>query len=340
LLHLLYSQFVRSRRQYYLRRPEIRRRLASPVISVGNLTIGGSGKTPLVGEIARMLLEMGERPAILSRGYARQQPSNAVVIVSDGTSPRVDVAHAGDEPFLLAREVPGAAVVVHANRYLAGRVAELQLGCTVHLLDDGFQHLMLMRDIDLLVAPPDDFADTRTLPFGRFREPLDAASAADALLVPLDGSVTPPEMAARLNVKTAFGFSRALDPPRRALPAFAFAGIARPERFYTDLERVGWPLTGRRSFPDHHVYTAREIEGIRQAARDSGAQVIVTTAKDAVRLPAPATSVASIPSDVSAAGSGLSRTTDLPIIEIPIDISIEAGFRPWLQERLNRLRAT
>lgn len=325
MLDLLYSQFVRSRRQYYLRRPEIRRRLARPVISVGNLTVGGSGKTPLVGEIARLLITIGERPSILSRGYARQQPSEGVVVVSNGREMSADVAHAGDEPYLLARAVPGAAVVVHASRYLAGRVAESELGCTVHLLDDGFQHLPLMRDIDLLVAPPEDFSNVRTLPFGRFREPVDAARAADALLVPLEASATPADMAERLKVKMAFGFHRTLDASKAPAPAFAFAGIAKPERFYADLERSGWSLTGRRSFSDHHVYSARELDDIRQAARDSGAQVIVTTAKDAVRLPA--------------AVSGFSRTSDLRIIEIRLKISLEANFRPWLQERLIRLRA-
>ena len=127
---------------------------------------------------------MGERPSILSRGYGRMIPTDGVVVVSDGRDIKTDVAHAGDEPYMLARAVPGAVVVVNASRYLAGRVAESQLGCTVHLLDDGFQHLQLMRDIDLLVAPPADFVSTATLPFGRFREPLDSAGAADALLVP------------------------------------------------------------------------------------------------------------------------------------------------------------
>jgi len=134
LLQLLYSQFVRSRRRYYQRRPEIRRRLTSPVISVGNLTMGGSGKTPLAAEIARMLVEMGERPSILSRGYARQNPSDGVVLVGDGKHIFADAAHAGDEPYMLARDVPGAAVVVCPSRYLAGRVAESQLRCTVHVL--------------------------------------------------------------------------------------------------------------------------------------------------------------------------------------------------------------
>jgi tetraacyldisaccharide 4'-kinase len=196
----------------------------------------------------------------------------------------------------------------------------------VHLLDDGFQHLLLMRDIDLLVAPPEDFSNVRTLPFGRFREPVDAARAADALLVPVEGSATPAEMAERLKVKMAFGFHRTLEAPKAAGPAFAFAGIAKPERFYADLERSGWHLTGRRSFSDHHVYARRELDAMGRLARDSGAEVMLTTEKDGVRLPSVV--------------SGFSRTSDLPIIEIKLEISLEASFRPWLQERLDRLRAT
>ena len=124
-----------------------------------------------------MLLDMGERPAILSRGYARKIRDEGVVIVSDGRSVLEGVEHSGDEPLMLARAVPGAAVLVSASRYVAGRIAESRLGCTVHVLDDGFQHFDLMRDIDLLVSP-DAAEDARTLPFGRFREPLDAAASA------------------------------------------------------------------------------------------------------------------------------------------------------------------
>lgn len=319
MLQLLYSQFVRSRRRYYQRRPDLRRRLSAPVISVGNLTVGGSGKTPLVAEIARMLIEMGERPAILSRGYARRHPSDGVVVVSDGRHVLVGVADAGDEPCMLARAVPGAAVVVCPSRYLAGRVAESRLGCTVHVLDDGFQHLPLDRDVDLLVAPPEDFIRPRTLPFGRFREPLDAAASADALLVPQGGERTPAEMAQRLAVAHAFGFRRTIGRPADT-PAFAFAGIAKPERFFADLERAGWRLTGHRSFRDHHSYTPADLDQIDRAARESGAGVLLTTSKDAVRL-------------------SERRAEMLQVVEVPLDVSIEPAFRAWLQQRLDGLRA-
>jgi tetraacyldisaccharide 4'-kinase len=319
VLDLLYSQLARARRRYYERRNHLRRRLTSPVISIGNLTVGGSGKTPLAAEIARMLLDMGERPAILSRGYARRTPAEGVIVVSDGKRIQSDVQRSGDEPFMLAQMVPNAAVLVSPSRYVAGRIAESRLECTVHILDDGFQHFELMRDIDLLVAP-ETLDNVRTLPAGRFREPVDAASSADALLVEVaQGQLASSDIAERLKVSTAFEFSRRLAGPAAGKPAFAFAGIAQPERFYRDLESSGWRLTGRRSFPDHHHYSLREVEDITREARESGAQVILTTEKDAVRLTA--------------------RDGDPPIVPIPQEISIEPRFRAWLVDRLRNIRA-
>ncbi len=297
--------------------------MTAPVISIGNLTVGGSGKTPLTAEIARMLIAMGERPAILSRGYGRATPSDGVVIVSDGRSLQTDVAHAGDEPFMLTRMVPGAAVVVCPNRYLAGRLAESQLGCTVHVLDDGFQHFQLHRQIDLLVAPPEDFIDGRTLPFGRLREPLEAARAADALLVPGGDTDAPNAMSSRLNVSPVFGFSRRIDSPDTPSRVFAFAGIAKPQQFFDELEHAGWQVVGRRAFHDHHRYSPNEIETIAREARQTGATVLVTTSKDGVRLSA----------------AHRAATGGLQVIEVPLHISIDPAFTVWLQERLSRARA-
>ena len=275
--------------------------------------MGGSGKTPLAAEIARTLLDMGERPAILSRGYARRIADPGVVVVSDGRNILSDVEHSGDEPLMLARALPRAAVLVGPSRYMSGRFGETRLGSTVHVLDDGFQHFDLMRDVDLLVSP-EAGDDVRTLPFGRFREPLDAAAAADALLVE-DGTTPAPD----LNVQTSFRFTRQLANVVPA-PAFAFAGIARPQRFYDDLERCGWRLTGRRSFPDHHHYSESDIRDVNSAAMASGAQVIVTTEKDIVRLSS-------------------SIVDGLQIVAVPLQITIEPAFGAWLAERLRAVRA-
>ena len=348
MLDILYSQIARARRRYYQRRPHLRRRLTAPVISIGNLTVGGSGKTPLAVEIARLLVELGERPSILSRGYAREIMDEGVVVVSDGTHVLTDdVAHSGDEPLMAARMVARAAVLVSSSRYVAGRVAETNLGCTVHVLDDGFQHFDLMRDVDLLVAP-DRLDDTRTLPFGRFREPLDAAAAADALLVETDALTVeetrvssphdraealrpPPAAAARLRVPMAFEFSRRITGPLADRPAYAFAGIARPNRFYADLEKAGWRLTGRRSFGDHHHYADREVREIVRAATDSGAQVILTTEKDLVRLG----------SDPGRLGSDSRTGTGVrpPIVPVPLEVRIDTRFTQWLVDRLRAIRA-
>jgi tetraacyldisaccharide 4'-kinase len=245
-----------------------------------------------------------------------------VVVVSDGSRVLVDVERSGDEPQMLARAVPRAAVLVSPSRYLAGRIAESRLGCTVHVLDDGFQHFDLMRDIDLLVAP--DASDTRGLPFGRLREPLDAASAADALLVDADVRSAELQLGPAGEAQPAFTFSRRLGGPVADRPAFAFAGIARPERFFGDLEKAGWKLTGRRSFGDHHHYSGSELDEIARAATSSGAAVILTTEKDFVRL-------------------GLNPRTGTgvrpQIVAVPLEVTIEASFAPWLAGRLRAVRA-
>jgi tetraacyldisaccharide 4'-kinase len=320
LLDLLYSRLARARRQYYQHRPYLRRRLAAPVISIGNLTVGGNSKTPLAAEIARMLIAIGERPAILSRGYARKAFDEGVVIVSDGKNVLEPVERSGDEPQMLARALPDAAVLVSSSRFLAGRIAESRLGCTVHILDDGFQHFDLLRDVDLLVAPhPTD--DPRTLPFGRFREPLDAAAAADALLIE---EPVRSEVPVGIEVpKPSFTFQRRLAGPPPDRPAFAFAGIARPERFFSDLETAGWALTGRRAFGDHHHYSVPEVEAVVRAAESSGAAVILTTEKDFARL-----------------GSHSRTSTEgrPPIVPVPLNVSIEPSFQPWLVERLRAAR--
>jgi tetraacyldisaccharide 4'-kinase len=315
LLSLLYSQLARARRRYYQRRPHLRRRLTAPVISIGNLTVGGSGKTPLAAEIARLLIEMGERPSILSRGYARKIVADGVVVVSDGSRVLEPVERSGDEPQMLARAVPRAAVLVSSSRYAAGRIAESRLGCTVHVLDDGFQHFDLMRDVDLLVTP--DASDTRTLPFGRLREPLDAASDADALLVESTLSIDDGQIGPTAAGKPRFTFTRRLGGPAPDRPAFAFAGIAKPERFFADLERAGWTLAGRRSFGDHHHYSGSELEEIVRAAKSSGAEVILTTEKDVVRL-----------------------AVTPHITAVPLEVTLEPAFAPWLAGRLRAARAT
>jgi tetraacyldisaccharide 4'-kinase len=331
LIHFLsdiYSAIAIWRRQWYARQPSRRRRLSRPVVSVGNLSVGGSGKTPVAGYIARLLVECGERPAILTRGYGRRRSGERVTVVSDGTAIRAGVYSSGDEPLMLARALPGVAVVVGASRYRAGRLAESRLGATVHVLDDGFQHMQIERDVDLLLISEDDLND-RPLPAGRLREPLTAAAAADAALVTAGYLSAVERIARAVGIKTAFQVTRALGVPRTISSApesvvvppqsrvFAVAAVAQPERFFSDVLAAGWDLVGSMSFRDHHYYKQSDIRRIDKAARAAAAAIVLTTEKDAVRLE-------------------MCDLTGLPFAAVPLMVGIEPaeGFREWLLARL------
>ena len=333
MLAFLYAAAASARRAHYQGRGR-QRRLERPVISVGNLRVGGTGKTPTVAHIARLLLEMGERPAILSRGYARASAPDGVVVVSNGRRLCADLDRSGDEPLMLARAVEGARVLVSPDRYLAGRLAEVHLDATVHVLDDGFQHLALARGTDLLIVSADDLADARTLPAGRLREPLAAASAAHAVLVPSGTDEQVRTVAASLGAQTAFRLVRTAGEPRRldlvgasaAVRAtgsvLAVAGIARPDRFFGDVRAAGWDVKRTVSFPDHHRYSRADAAGLAEAARSAGARAILTTEKDLVRL---------LPF----------RPLPLPVLWLPLTVRLEPApaFRAWLTGRLAAERA-
>jgi tetraacyldisaccharide 4'-kinase len=281
MINALYAAIVRRRRERYARCPELRRRLRRPVISVGNLAVGGRGKTPIVAAIARELLALGERPAILTRGYARTSPEDGVVVVRDADGIRADLARSGDEPLMLARSVPGATVLVSADRYLAGRLAEHQFGASVHILDDGFQHLQLDRDVDIVLVGRDDIAQPLTFPAGRLREPLDALVAADAILAADDEVVVDADGLAAEFFRTR----RVLTTPRtNGAPALALAAIAFPSRFFDDLRALGCTLVRTLAFRDHYPYSRRDVNRIVTEAKAAGAQIVLTTEKDYVRL--------------------------------------------------------
>ncbi len=292
----LYGAAMTWRQRWYLPASGRQRRLARPVISVGNLRIGGSGKTPAVAYIARLLADAGERPAILTRGYRRRIAAKGVTIVSDGTRLLADVDAAGDEPFMLARALPGVPVLVDANRYRSGTVAERELGATVHLLDDGFQHLSLARDVDLLLVGEEDLTD-RVLPGGPLRESLAGAARADALLVNASYGAAAERIGRSLGVPTTFFVIRTIRAPRDITtgesivvptgdPVFAVAGIARPDRFFGDLTQAGWRVAGTFEVRDHHRYDQRDVDRIATQAKAVRAAIILTTEKDAVRLAA------------------------------------------------------
>lgn len=281
MLSALYAAVVRRRRERYAARPDLRRRLRRPVVSIGNLAVGGRGKTPMAATVARLLLQMGERPAILSRGYGRQHPDDGVVIVRDPDGIRADLARAGDEPLMLARQLPGVSVLCCAERYLAGRLAEHHLGATVHVLDDGFQHVQLDRDIDIVLLGREDVATPVTLPVGRLREPLDTLVAADAIITADDDVVVEGVDVPIFRGRRTLGPAEGVEAGQ---PVFAVAGIAAPGRFFADLRAAGWQLTGTRGFADHHRYTREDVARIVAEARAAGASAILTTEKDFVRL--------------------------------------------------------
>lgn len=291
MISTLYAAVARRRREWFANRPEQRRRLRRPVISIGNIAAGGRGKTPFTAAVARLLLERGEVPAILSRGYARMDQADGAVIVRDREGIRADVARAGDEPFMLARQLDGAIVMSGADRYVSGRLAEHHLGATVHLLDDGFQHFQLDRDADIVLVSRADLAGALTLPSGHLREPADVLIAADAL-VALDEGVE--ERLPRLHEDArVFRAARRTgaavfeDTGGAAAPGgrvVAAAGIAEPDRFFEALSRAGWQIAATRSFRDHHPYSARDLASLFELAASTGARAVMTTEKDVVRM--------------------------------------------------------
>lgn len=284
---------MRVRRRWVEQHPGRRQHLARPVISVGNLSMGGTGKSPVVAAIAQWLVEQGQRPSILSRGYARADVADGVVVVSDGTRILAGIDQSGDEPLMLARQVPGATVCVSPDRYLAGTLAERQFGCTVHVLDDGFQHIQLARDLDVLVTTMGEIPQGRVIPRGRLREPIDAAARAQVLVVSDATAGAAQAEAWTLGISQACGARRTLDAPvplgsrESGLGSVvAVAGIANPSRFVAALRAAGTNVADSVLFPDHHRYSRADVDNIARTLQQSGAAAVVTTDKDAVRLEA------------------------------------------------------
>jgi len=299
----VYRGAVAVRRAAYRRGWMRRERLDVPVISVGNLTFGGTGKTPTVIALARDLVRMGRRPAVLTRGYKRLDDGQVVVV---GPDPRQTAAEVGDEPLEMARRLPGVPVIVDTNRARGGAEAQRQ-GADVVLLDDGFQHLRLDRDLDLvLIDSGDPWGGGRLPPLGRLREPLNALVRADAVLVTKVPTQWRPVVAEiesvldRLAPRLQVFVSR-MRPSRVHVPGdgwrepevlsgqrvMAFAALGRPDGFATTLTEAGAEVAVTRWFPDHHAYTDQELSELVEQATAASA-VPVTTAKDAVKLPSDA----------------------------------------------------
>lgn len=297
----LYSIATRLRLAAYRRHLFSVSKLDATVISVGNITTGGTGKTPLVEWICRVLAEEGKRVCVLTRGYRRQNP-NQQVVVSDGRRILTDVAAAGDEPLLLARNLLGlAAVVCNSNRSEAGRWAIRNLQSEVFVLDDGFQHLQLARDLNIVTIDATNPWGGGMLPYGHLREPLGGLTRADCIVLTrideqtkLDSTLATLKRIVR---QTPVFHSRMRTSGLRRLggetleevssikkPVAAFCGVGNPASFFEHLRREGFELALERAFPDHYNYKQADVDQVVSEARRKGATTILTTAKDAVKL--------------------------------------------------------
>ncbi len=296
------------------------RRLRWPVVSIGNLSTGGAGKTPLTIALAKMLERRGLRVDVLSRGYGRRN-QQAVRVDLDGTADEF-----GDEPLQIARET-GVPVYVAGQRYEAGLLAEAERSADsrfgLHLLDDGFQHRQLHRDVEILLLDRRDWGDG-LLPAGNLREPLKAVRRAAVIAIPADE----PELEAELR---AWGWDgwvwrlhRKMEVPAVNGPVTAFCGIARPEPFFAGLEAAGLHVAASIAFPDHHRYRDADLKRLVSAAKKTGSAAFIITGKDKARL--------------GNLSSALQESLPLITAGLCIEIEREDEAIEWLMERVKQAR--
>ncbi|MDR1401809.1 MAG: tetraacyldisaccharide 4'-kinase [Puniceicoccales bacterium] len=316
-LSFIFLQAVRLRRFLYDRRIFASDILGCPVIVVGNLTLGGTGKTPVVEKIARELHERGRKVAVLSRGYkSKSEPRWKVwvrwithqkepppKVVSNGKLVLLNSETAGDEPFMLAENLPGVVVLVDRDRVKAGRYAIGKFGVDILILDDGFQYFPLLGHINLLLIDRSNpFGNRHLLPRGILREPIEQISRASHVLVTKADSTCDSSLIGTIKMHTQKAeimqcahFPRhlsTLDKKEIRLISIlqdskimAFSGIASPDSFEMFLSRNGATIVHRKQFVDHHRFSKSELENVFDAACAKGAEFAVTTEKDAVRMP-------------------------------------------------------
>lgn len=299
VLTLGYRGLLALRQTLYARGILKSRRLPCPVVSIGNVTLGGTGKTPAAELAVRTLIAMEVTAGVVSRGYGRR--TRGTLVVADRRGIRADPGAAGDESFLLARRLPGTPVVVGENRYDAGRTCVEQLGVGALVLDDAFQNRTLEKDLEVvLVSGVAPWGNGRLFPRGPLREPMSALARAHLVVIAGPGddasahaiaatirahNPASPVVTARYEPVECWEISGATLslPGLRGLRLFGFAGIARPENFALTLAELGVSIVGFTEFPDHHWYTRGELEALAAQARARGADALVTTEKDAVR---------------------------------------------------------
>ena len=271
-LSSIFGVGVRARNALYDRGMVHTRNVQGPVVSVGNLSVGGSGKTPFVLVLGELLTARGVKFDVLSRGYGRR--TRGVARVDPGGLSR----EFGDEPLLLARRL-SVPVIVGEDRYEAGLFAEKSFGPQLHLLDDGFQHRALARDFDIVLVTPEDARD-RLLPAGRLREQVASLSRADAVVLASGASPQSFPLNGKLLWRVRRGISVTNVPARPVV----FCGIARPQSFLLQLRTAGVEPVAQALFRDHHAYTERDIQDLLKLRQQSEAEGFVTTEKDAINL--------------------------------------------------------
>jgi len=315
----VYAAGVALRAAGFLLGVEQTRRLRWPVVSVGNLSAGGTGKTPFTIALAQLLTREGLPVDVLSRGYGRRSSGVAQVDPS-GTAEEF-----GDEPLLIARE-SGVPVYVGRRRYEAGLLAEGRQDAlpAIHLLDDGFQHRQLHRDIDILILDRRDWFEDGLLPAGNLREPRSAIRRATVIAIPVEDEAIERNLRSWSEFGSKFGkgsvwrFRREMAVPEIAGPIIAFCGIARPEQFFSGLETAGMQVAARHAFPDHHRFEVRDLHLLNALAKKTGAVALVTTAKDSVRIGMLAAQL----------------ETPLHTAGLRVVLEDEAAAAAWLKERL------
>lgn len=305
VLSKAYGEVQSARRWAYRVGLKEAHRPGAPVISIGNITVGGTGKTPCVEMVCQKILAAGGSPAVLSRGYGGKSKTRAAV-VSDGEKVLMTPDEAGDEPVLLATALPGVPVLIGGDRRAAADLAMKQFKVDVLVLDDGFQHLRLARDLNIITMDATNpFANGHCLPRGFLREKLSALSAADVVLLTRSDKTDPAEIQAlkaeisRISRKTIPVLAASHNPTclieassgscedlkiLKGMKALAFAGIGNHEAFFKDLKILGAKLLQSEPFPDHHRYKQDELKKLDDWAELMNADAMLTTEKDLVRL--------------------------------------------------------